>query len=135
MKRLLVLFFATLFAEPAIASEFSSYEEYETLLNMKMKNREFSNVLRDMGGDDEYTEQQLARIQSQMLGAVPYYLTNVDIIKRVELQNGFSQELRAYWNDRNSYIYFYALLHERDDDLLVILFAFNTNPKELLAKF
>jgi len=100
-----------------------------------MKNREFSNVLKDMGGADEYTEQQLDRIQSQMRDLVPYYLSNVDIIKRAELQNGFSQELRAYWNDKNSYVYYYALLHQREDKLVVILFYFNTSPEELLAKF
>ncbi len=135
MIRVLIIIVALFSAMPALAEEFSSYEEYQSFLDKKMKNREFSTVIRDFGGADEYTEQELARIQTQLRDVVPYYLTNAAVIKRVELENGFSQELRAYWNDMKSYVYFYALLHERDDDLIVIQFYLNTNPEELLTRF
>ena len=135
MPRILSIVVAIFLAMPVLAQEFSSYEEYQSYLDKKMKNREFSTVIKDFGGADEYTEQELTRIQTQLRDIVPFYLTDARMLKQVELENGFSQELRAYWNDKNSYIYFYALLHERDDDLLVIQFYLNTNPEELLTRF
>ncbi|WP_170413244.1 hypothetical protein [Ruegeria atlantica] len=135
MKQILTLVVALFCATPALAENFSSYEAYQSILDKKMKNREFANVVREMGGADEYSEQELARIQIQLREVAPYYLTNADIVKRVELENGYSQELRAYWNDKNSYIFLYALLHQRDDGLVPIQFYINTSPEELLKKF
>ncbi|SDW41091.1 hypothetical protein SAMN05444358_101748 [Ruegeria halocynthiae] len=135
MTRILTFVAVLLCAMPVLAQEFSSYEEYQNFLDKKMKNREFSTVIRDLGGADEYTEHQLDRAQAQLRDVVPFYLTDTGIIKRVELENGFSQELRGYWNDKNSYIYFYALLHERDYDFVVVQFYINTSPEELFTRF
>lgn len=74
-------------------------------------------------------------LQGQLRDLVPYYLTNADVAKRVELKSGFSQEMRIYWNDRNSYLYYYALLHQRDDGVIVLQFSINTRAEPILEKF
>lgn len=96
-----------LLALPAAADEvFPTYADYETFVDTKIKNREFSNVISRLGGANEYTPQQLAAAQGQLRNVVPYYLTNADVAKRVELESGFAQEMRIYWNDKNSYLFY-----------------------------
>jgi len=43
--------------------------------------------------------------------------------------------MRIYWNDKNSYLYYYALLHKRDDGVLVLQFSINTRAEPILGMF
>ena len=136
MFRFLAAIVFCLSSLPAAADEvFSTYADYEAFVDTKIKNREFSNVISRLGGADEYTPQQMQVLQGQLRDRVPYYLTNADVAKRVELENGFAQEMRIYWNDKNSYLYYYALLHQRDDGVMVLQFSINTSPEPILARF
>ncbi|WP_170344268.1 hypothetical protein [Ruegeria atlantica] len=129
----IILCFSTF---PAAADEvFPTYADYETFVDTKMKNREFSNVINRLGGADEYTPQQMEILQGQLRDLVPYYLSHTEVAKRVELQNGFAQEMRVYWNDKNSYVFVYTVLHEREDGLVVLSFSLNTNATPILEKF
>ncbi|WP_299636792.1 hypothetical protein [uncultured Ruegeria sp.] len=136
MFRILATIILCLLALPAAADEvFPTYADYETFVDTKMKNREFSNVISRLGGADEYTPQQMEILQGQLRDLVPYYLTHADVAKRVELENGFAQEMRVYWNDKNSYVFVYTVLHEREDGLVVLSFSLNTNATPILEKF
>lgn len=136
MFRILSAVLLCISALPAAADEvFPTYEDYESFVDTKMKNREFSNVISRLGGADEYTPEQMQVLQGQLRDLVPYYLTNADLVKRVELSNGYSQEMRAYWNEKNSYLFFYALIHEREDGVLVLQFNLNTSSDPIFTKF
>ncbi|WP_170390122.1 hypothetical protein [Ruegeria arenilitoris] len=136
MFRILAAIFLSLSTIPAAADEvFATYADYEAFVDTKIKNREFSNVISRLGGADEYTPQQMQVLQGQLRDLVPYYLTNADVAKRVELENGFAQEMRIYWNDNNSYLYYYALLHQRDDGVIVLQFSINTRAEPILGMF
>ncbi len=132
-------FAATIFclaSLPAVADEvFPTYADYETFVDTKIKNREFSNVITRLGAADEYTPQQMQVVQGQLRDLVPYYLTNADVAKRVELENGFAQEMRVYWNDKNSYVFTYTVLHQRDDGVMVLQFIINTSAQPILGMF
>ncbi len=121
---------------PAAADEvFPTYADYETFVDTKMKNREFSNAASRLGGADEYTPQQMEVIQGQLRDLVPYYLTHAAVAKRIELENGFAQEMRVYWNDKNSYVFTYTVLHQRDDGVMVLQFIINTSAQPILGMF
>ncbi|MBM1570354.1 hypothetical protein JQU68_19320, partial [Sulfitobacter mediterraneus] len=51
-----------------------------------------------------------------------------------DLGGGVSQEARMYWTGK-SYCYFYALLHQRENDLVVINFALNSNSTPIMDRF
>lgn len=136
MIRFLTLALFIPFAGAVFADEhFTSYQAYEDYVDGKLKNRDFIPLIKRLGGSDEYTDQQLQNINRQFLSAAPYYLGNVDVAKRVELQNGYAQEMRVYWNERNNYLFFYAFLHDRPDGFVVLKFSLNTSSKPILAEF
>ncbi len=136
MKLFLAKILFVFCALPAFSDEvFSSYEDYESYVEQKIKNREFTNVVLRLGGADEFTPEQLRVIQNQLRDAVPYYLTDTAIMERVELSNGFSHEIRAFWNEKNSYFFYYALIHEREDGVLVLRFNMNTSSEELFKLY
>ncbi len=136
MRYLLVSFYMIISACAAYADEaFQTYSDFEQYVDKRIKNREFSTVISRLGGADEYTKQQLQMIQNQLRDVVPFYLTDVAIVKRIELENGFSQEMRAYWNKDNSYLFLYAFLQERNDGVIVLQFSMNTSPEPVLQMF
>jgi len=43
--------------------------------------------------------------------------------------------MRIYWSDKNCYLYDYALLHQRDDGVIVLQFSINTRAEPILGMF
>ncbi|GAB5438570.1 hypothetical protein [Falsiruegeria mediterranea] len=132
-------FVLTLIFLPFVAwaedSRFDSYDAYERFIDDKIMSRDFIPLINNMGGKDEYTPEQMRGVNAQLLNAMPFDFTDTALIKRVDLGNGFSQEMRAYWNKRTSYVYFYAFLHQTEDDLIVLKFNLNTNSEKIFGKF
>ncbi|SLN39995.1 hypothetical protein TRL7639_02055 [Falsiruegeria litorea R37] len=116
-------------------SRFDSYDAYVRFIDDKIMSRDFIPLISNMGGKDEYTPEQMRGVNGQLLNAMPFDFTGTALIKKVDLGNGFSQEMRTYWNDRTSYVYFYAFLHQTDDDLIVLKFNLNTNSEKIFSKF
>lgn len=116
-------------------SIFSSYDSYQTFVDGRVANRDFFSLIQTLGGRDEYTKEQLNGIQNRFLSVYPTNLTNRAVIKNVDLGNGFHQEMRVYWSDKSGYLYFYAMLHDRGDTLVVLTFTLNSDVSKVLAEF
>lgn len=122
---------------PAIAEDsvFGSYDAYSAYVDTHMMSRTFIPLVQQLGGRDEYTKEQLNNINAQLMRAMPFDFTKTAVLRRDDLGNGFSKELRAYWSKELNYSYFYAFLHDRGDKLIVLRFALNTNEEELFSRF
>ncbi|GAA6165289.1 hypothetical protein NBRC116590_29930 [Pelagimonas sp. KU-00592-HH] len=128
---------ALLLPLPALAEDsvFDSYDAYANYVDESIMNRDFVPLVQQLGGRDEYTREQLAEVNAQLLRAMPFDFTKMTILKREDYGNGFSKELRAYWSEELNYSYFYAFLHDRGEKLIVLRFALNTNEEELFKRF
>lgn len=116
-------------------SRFNSYDAYVRFIDDKIMSRDFIPLITNMGGKDEYTPEQMRAANTRLLSAMPFDFADTALIKEVDLGNGFSQEMRAYWNNRDSYVFFYAFLHQKEDELIVLKFNLNTNSEKIFNKF
>lgn len=125
------------FVQPAQAqvkkSVFESYESYDAFINKTMKARDISAMLTWLGGHS-YKPEEVAQITQNLLRAWPEPFDQGAVFRREDLGNGVWQEGRLYWNEK-SYGYYYAILHEREDGLIVLNFSINTNVREIMERF
>lgn len=116
-------------------SKFVNYDAYAAFVDQNIMSRDFIPLINRLGGRDEYTPEQITGVNSQLLAAMPYDFTGAAILKQEKLGGGFIREIRAYWNDRDSYVYYYGLLHENGEQLVVVKFYLNTNSDKIFDKF
>ena len=116
-------------------SVFASYEEYANFVDSRVTGRQFIELIQVLGGRDEYTPEQLRGADQRFRAIYPHDFRHGTVTKQTDLGNGFGQEMRVYWDDGTGYIYFYALLHNRGDSLVVIKFTLNSNVDKVLEKF
>ncbi|KAJ01634.1 hypothetical protein [Sulfitobacter mediterraneus] len=132
----IVLF--TLAALPLRAQEtdsvFPGYAAYAHFVDQHISTRDFTEVILRLGGRDEYTKEEIASLQRQFDGIWSVNFQNGTVFNRQDLGGGVSQEARMYWTGK-SYCYFYALLHQRENDLVVINFALNSNSTPIMDRF
>ena len=115
-------------------SSFDSYAQYNAYVDRMITTRDWAEFVKRMGGRDEYTEEELAKISSDFNGLYPRAFTSVALFREVDLGGGIRQEARAYWGG-GRYLFFYAILHDRNDGLIVLNFAINTKVERIMAKF
>ncbi|MFY0311143.1 hypothetical protein ACFMBG_14725 [Leisingera sp. D0M16] len=129
-------FFALLpMASLAQDSVFNSYGSYERFVETVVKGRDFKQLITRLGGRDEYTPEQLESVQRQLLTIYPRDFTGGAVAVRQELMNGFSKEVRVFWNeDALNYCFYYALIHDRGDGIVVLKFDLNTNSDVVFGK-
>lgn len=138
MRLLIALLFMLL---PAGASAqqrdsfFKDYQAYASFVDSRILNRDFIELIQVLGGRDEYTPEQLENVNQQFLSIYPQDFSFREVTRKVDLGQGFSQEMRVYWGDDAGYNYFYALLHARDDGLVVLKFSMNSEVSKVLAEF
>ncbi|WP_238366616.1 hypothetical protein [Mesobacterium pallidum] len=125
---------AALAQEAERDSLFADYQDFRAYIDSHMMQRDFIPMIQRLGGRDEYTMEQLSQVNTQLLTAFPADFTDVATVRSIEMAGGFREEAYAYWNGL-SYAWFYALLHERADDLVVIQFNVNSNASIVLDKF
>ena len=78
--------------------------------------RDWVAFVKHMGGRDEYSEEELAKIEADFNALYPRPFTSVTRFRVTDLGGGIKQEARAYWGG-GRYLFFYAIMHERDNDL------------------
>jgi hypothetical protein len=132
---LVFLLLPTLAAAQQKDSYFKDYEDYERFVDSRIMNRDFIELIQVLGGRDEYTVQQLNGVNQRFLNIYPADFTNRAVVRETELGNGFYQEMRVYWGKKSGYNYFYALLHARDDALVVLTFTLNSDVSKVLDEF
>lgn len=115
-------------------SIFDDYASYAAFVDEHVMNRKFIPLIQVLGGRDEYTIEQMNGINGQLLGAWPVDFENVAVFNESDLGEGIRQEGRMYWTGQ-SYAYYYAILHERDGDLMVLNFYLNTSITEIMNRF
>ncbi|NOX74457.1 MAG: hypothetical protein GXP03_12860 [Alphaproteobacteria bacterium] len=128
-----------LLPQPALAQQrdsfFRNYETYAAFVDSRIMGREFVELIQVLGGRDEYTKEELAGIKQRFFASYPSDFTDSAVTKITDLGNGFRQEMRVYWGGSVSYIFFYAMLHERDGETVVLNFSLNTSVSKILGKF
>lgn len=126
---------ATLAAQD-VPSVFSSRADYETFVDTAVYGGNYGDLVVRLGGGDEYSAEQLAQIDAQFRQIFEAGFTDHGEMHAQDLGSGFRQEARAYWSgDGIGYLYFYALVHQRDDAFIVLRFAMNTEVDDILSKF
>ena len=138
MRTLLTIFLLVLPFSAAAQqrdSFFDSYGDYVDFVDNHIINRNFIELIQVLGGRDEYKAGQLQDIEDQMRSTFPNNFVGGALARRVELESGFSQEMRVYWDADLGYNFFYAVLHQRPDGVVVLRFAMNSNIDKILAKF
>lgn len=135
--KFMVVLFSLFTATSAMAGNkiFKDYNDYRSFADPLILERNFVPLVKALGGEDEYTDEQLDRLEMQLLVALPKNFSDVAVVKRVELEEGFSQEMRAYWNSNNSYVFYYSFLQQRKDGLIVLKFKINISSEQIFSQF
>lgn len=135
IKRFLAVIFCVL-STGALAQDgvFQDYKQLRSVLDPLMKSRQISSVLRQFGGSDEMTPEELAALDERMQTYYKQDFKEVALIKRVDMIKGWRQELLAYWVGYK-YVYVYMLLHQRDGEIVSINFKFNSDFDEINSAF
>ena len=115
-------------------SVFADYPAYAAFVDNHIMRRSFTDLILQLGGRDEYTKEQLDANQRQMRGVWPQDFESVTVFNRQDLGGGVSQEGRMYWNGA-AYAFFYAILHQREGELVVVNFALNSNIVPIMERF
>ena len=114
---------------------FSDYEEMRTTLDDLMSKRQIVSLLTAFGGADEMTLQDMTGLETQVRNIFPNDFENSALMMRQEMENGFAQELIAYWTDA-AYIYVRVLWHARPEgEVVSINMTFNSDPDTLIPLF
>lgn len=117
-------------------SVFADYGSYQRFVDNAIYARDFGGLIQVLGGRDEYTEEQLSGTVRQFLNIYPRGFTNHAVINVRDLGAGFRQEMRVYWLSKGfGYLYYYALLHDRGSELVVIKFNMNTDIDVILRQY
>jgi len=115
-------------------SVFSNYQAYSDFVDTMVKKRDFIPLIQVLGGRDEYTTEQLNSVNERMLAVFPLDFENASVFNKRDLGGGVIQEGRIYWTGEQ-YAYFYAILHIRENDVVVINFNLNSSIDTIMAKF
>lgn len=113
---------------------FADYNAMRSEMDRLIQKRNIQDLMLRFGGADEMTIQQLDNLDAQVDRLYPDDFQNVAVIRRVTLENGFSQELLAYWTGY-SYLYAYVFYHDRGDEVISINFRFNSDFATLSGLF
>jgi len=113
---------------------FADYTAYAAFVDQRIMSRDFVPLIKSLGGRDEYTEEQLTKVNAQLLKAFPVDFRNVSVFRRQDLGNGVSQEARLYWTGEN-YAFYYAILHQRAGELVVLNFKLNSSVEPIMKSF
>ena len=124
------------FATSAAAKDsfFKDFAAYEEFVDSSIMRRDFIPLIQKLGGRDEYTPEQLSASNAQLLNVFRANFKDRSVFKVVELGGGVRQEARMYWIG-SSYAFYYALLHQREDGLVVLRFALNSSSDKIMGLF
>lgn len=129
LRRLIAVLILSLTAAQALAQQapvFENYDEMRSQLDELIMTRQIQKVMLRFGGPTSMTEDDLVQMEEKMHALFPYDFRHVAVMRRDQMENGFSHELYAYWTGLR-YLYVLALLHQRDDELVSINIRFNTD--------
>ncbi|WP_425100510.1 hypothetical protein [Tropicibacter sp. S64] len=117
-------------ATPLAAQErepiFGSYDEMRGTMDDLLVTRQMQELMIRFGGADEMTVAQLDDLDATVERLYPQDFANVAVLRRAQHENGFAQELIAYWTGTN-YLYAYVFYHDTGSEVISINFRFNSD--------
>ena len=113
---------------------FPDYTAYSEFVDQSIMKRDFTTLILGLGGRDEFTDEQLTTSQAQMVKVWRKNFEEMTFFRQEDLGGGISQEGRVYWTGK-SYAFYYAMLHQRQDELVVITFLINSISKPVMDRF
>lgn len=124
-------------AAPASAQQDSIFDSYAAMraeMDALISSRRIEDLMLRFGGADEMTVQQLRSLDAQVEQLYTQDFRHVEVIRSVAHQNGFHQELLAYWTG-TAYLYAYVFYHQTEGKVVSINFRFDSNFAKLNALF
>ena len=116
-------------------SVFEDYADYDAFLDAHIMGRDFGPLILRLGGRDEYTTEELGGIVGNFTRIYPTDLTGKIVFNQEAMGDGMRREARGYYNDK-SYIWFYAIMHQRPEGGLVIInFRLNASIGPIMQAF
>lgn len=129
------LFFTVQFAQAQVRdSVFKDYQSYASFIEKAMKARDVTTLLKTLGGRNDFSDAEFREKQQTFQRIWPRDFENALVFRQEDLGNGIMQEGRIFWVGE-SYAYFYAVLHQRETELVVLNFNMHTNIKEVMNRF
>lgn len=126
------------FAQASLAQQedavFASYDAMRAEMDQAIRERRIEDLMIRFGGADEMTVEQLRSLDRQVEQLFPDDFENVALLRREQHNNGFAQEIIAYWTG-TSYLYAYVFYHNTGRDTVSINFRFNTDFTKLNSLF
>jgi hypothetical protein len=114
---------------------FASYDDMRATLDDLVSKRNVADLLTAFGGADEMTPQDMFVLETQVRNIFPDDFENAALMIRQEMENGFNQDLIAYWTGV-AYIYVRVLWHQRPEGgVVAINMTFNSDPDVLIPLF
>jgi hypothetical protein len=114
---------------------FASYDDMRATLDDLVSKRNVADLLTAFGGADEMTPQDMFVLETQVRNIFPDDFENAAVMIRQEMENGFNQDLIAYWTGV-AYIYVRVLWHQRPEGgVVAINMTFNSDPDVLIPLF
>lgn len=130
----LALMLAPFAASAQTEPVFKSYDEMRSVLDELMMTRQAARVMERFGGADEMNAQERADLEARMRDLFPLDFRHKSVVRVDPMENGWSQEMYAYWTGL-SYVWVSVLLHQRENELVVINIKFNTDFFKLIGSF
>lgn len=125
-------------ALPLVAQQpdaiFASYDAMRAEMDSLIMERRIEDLMIRFGGADEMTVEQLRSLDRQVEQLFPEDFDKAALLRRVQHNNGFAQEIIAYWTG-TSYLYAYVFYHNTGRDTVSINFRFNTDFTKLNSLF
>ncbi len=138
MKRIFLALALLCLPQLALAQDkdsiFADYGAYDAYVDKTLTTRQWVTFVQQMGGRDEYSPEELGKIEAQFNALFPRNFTARTIFSQDDLGGNIRREARAFWGG-GRYLFFYAILHERDDALVVLNFTLNTKIEKIMDKF
>ena len=138
MIRILALVLALVWTPIELAAQeqpiFKDYDEMRSTLDELMMARQIEKMMLRFGGPSDMSKEDLKDFELRIRDRFPRDFDNVDVVRVQTLENGWSQEMYAYYSGLG-YIFVAVLLHQRADQLIVLNIRFDVNFHEVKEYF
>lgn len=116
------------------ASPRATYNAARAEMDTRIMARQMGDAIRMFQGLGVPDDAELASLDVQIQALYPDDFENVALIRSEVIQNGFRQELIAYWTE-TQYLYVYLLIHTDDNHPRLLNFQFDSDFHALNALF
>jgi len=115
---------------------FSSYEDMRSQMDPLLERLQIGAMMELFVEVPPAEQQNIMATEIQMQGMLPTPLSQADIIRVQEFENGYRQELIVFTDGATGYLYVRLVLHERPDGSIAALrFGVNTDIDRLMVMF